>query len=173
MSKDILTQEVIDKAKNVKLLLMDCDGVLTDGRLYFSETGEELKVFHVHDGQGIANWHKAGYKTGVITGRKSKALEKRVEELGIHFLFQNSTNKVKDFIEILSELDIEREEVAYIGDDISDKELLSRVNFPIRVKNSISDIKDVAVFTTSKNGGSGAVREVIDLMLKIKSKKQQ
>lgn len=164
-----VSQDVLERAKKIKLLLMDCDGVLTDGRLYYSKYGEELKAFHVHDGQGIVSWHKAGYQSGIITGRRSEILKQRSEELGIHFLRQGSKDKTKDFKEILELANVSTEEVAYIGDDIPDIELLKKVNLPITVKNCIDIIKEHALLKTSKNGGCGAVREVIDMLLYVKS----
>lgn len=171
MSNSEISQEVLERAKKVKLLLMDCDGVLTDGRLYFSNDGEELKVFHVHDGQGLSNWHKAGFKSGIITGRKSKMLERRVNELGIHYLIQNSKNKIEDFERILDESGVSVDEVAYVGDDLSDLKLLKLVNLPIAVANCVDAIKEAVIYITNKNGGSGAIREVIDMLLKINIKK--
>jgi 3-deoxy-D-manno-octulosonate 8-phosphate phosphatase (KDO 8-P phosphatase) len=165
MLKQKLSSEILQKAKKVKLLLMDCDGVLTDGKLYFSKDGEELKVFNIKDGQGIVSWHKAGFLSGVITGRNSVMLEKRVEELGINYLKQGSKDKVKDLEEILSDSKLSIEEVAYIGDDISDIGLLKQVGFPIAVSDCADEILTEVLYLTKKNGGFGAVREVTDLLL--------
>jgi 3-deoxy-D-manno-octulosonate 8-phosphate phosphatase (KDO 8-P phosphatase) len=162
-----LSREKLAKAKKVKLLLMDCDGVLTDGSLYFSKDGEELKVFNIKDGQGIVTWHRAGYLSGIITGRSSTMLEKRVGELGIHYLRQGSADKVKDFEEILLETNLTAEEVAFVGDDISDIELLRRVGFPIAVADSDESILSEVLYVTLRKGGRGAVREAINLLLKI------
>ncbi len=168
MSKQKLSGEIRQKAKNVKLLLMDCDGVLTDGRLYFSKDGEELKVFNIKDGQGIVSWHKAGFFSGVITGRNSVMLEKRVKEIGIRYLKQNSKNKVKDAIEILADCKLSFNEAAFIGDDISDLELLKKVGFPIAVDDCAEEILKEVLYVTKKKGGLGAVREVTDLLLKLR-----
>lgn len=165
-----ISPDVIERARNIQLLLMDCDGVLTDGKLYFSKNGEELKSFHVHDGQGIVNLHKAGFQTGIITGRKSQILERRVKELGIHFLIQNSKNKVKDFEKILSESNLSKKNTAYVGDDIGDLELLKVVHLSIAVANCVDTIKDKVDFITSKNGGAGAIRQVSELLLKVQGK---
>lgn len=144
---------------------MDCDGVLTDGKLYFSARGEELKVFDIKDGQGIVNWHSAGFYSGIITGRKSDMLKMRAEELGIHFLVQGSIDKVADLESILDELKVSNEEFAYIGDDISDIEILKTAGLAIAVKNSAQEIFPEVHLVTNKNGGDGAVREVIDFLL--------
>lgn len=168
MTNSNLSDDLLKKAKKVKLLLMDCDGVLTDGRLYFSKNGEELKVFDIKDGQGIVSWHKAGFLSGIITGRNSTMLEKRAEELGIKYLKQNSNNKVKDFENILSDSNLTAEETAYIGDDISDIELLRNVGFSIAVSDASDEILSEVLYVTKKKGGFGAVREVTNLLLKSK-----
>lgn len=168
MAETNLSQEILVRARKVKLLLMDCDGVLTDGRLYFSEKGEELKVFHVRDGQGLVMWHEAGFRSGVITGRKSKMLERRVENLGIHYLKQSSENKIKDFEGILRDANLKAEDVAYVGDDLPDVELLSLVGFPVVVADSVRGVRPHAQYITQQNGGNGAIREVTDLLLKSK-----
>src|SRR5215210_556713 len=121
MNKQNLTDEFIARAKKIKLLLMDCDGVLTDGRLYFTERGEEIKVFHVRDGQGLALWHKAGFRSGIISGRNAKKiLEKRATELGMHYIKACSLDKAKDFEDILKLENLSADETAFIGDDIGD-----------------------------------------------------
>ncbi len=169
MAETGLSKDILERAKKVKLLLMDCDGVLTDGRLFFSEKGEELKVFNVKDGQGLVLWHSAGFHSGVITGRESNMLERRASELGIHYLKQSSKNKVEDFKAILNDLNIRTDEVAYIGDDIPDIELLGLVGFPVAVADSAEELLSSVVYITLQNGGYGAVREVINLLLKSKS----
>lgn len=168
MAENQLSEDVLKRAKRVKLLLMDCDGVLTDGRLYFSKDGEALKVFHVRDGQGLAIWHSAGFLSGVITGRKSKMLEKRVSELGIRYLKQSSKDKLKDFEEIILDAEVSSDEVAYLGDDVSDISLLNSVGFPVAVNESIEKVRSCARYITLKKGGDGAVREVVDLLIKSK-----
>lgn len=150
---------------------MDCDGVLTDGRLYFSAHGESMKVFDVRDGQGIVSWHKAGYKSGIISGRGAgDIIKKRAEELGIEFVRVSSSDKVQDFEEIISSLGIEPENVAYIGDDVGDVELLESVGFGVAVADAIDEVKAVASHVTKAGGGRGAVREVTDMLLAAKAK---
>ncbi len=161
-----VTQDFIERAKKVKLLLMDCDGVLTDGKLYFSATGEELKTFHVHDGQGISIWHKAGFKTGIITGRESEILKRRVSELKINYLIQNSKDKLSDLEKILNDSGYSLEEIAYVGDDVSDLEVLKAVALPIAVGNCVGELKKIVSYITNKHGGCGAVREIIEVVLK-------
>lgn len=153
-------------AARIKLLLMDCDGVLTDGRLYFSAAGEEMKVFDVRDGQGLVSWHKVGYSSGIISGRSSGIVDLRAAELGIKFVHQRVEDKIQAFLAILAEAYIsDPAEVAYIGDDIADIPLLKMVGLPVAVADAVSEVKDEAAFVTEAPGGRGAVREVTDLLL--------
>lgn len=155
----------------VTLLLMDCDGVLTDGRLYFSALGEEMKVFHVRDGQGLVTWHKSGYRSGIISGRGAgEIIKKRADELGIEFVRTDSGDKVRDLEEIILSLGIGPESVAYIGDDIGDIALMKRVGFPVAVADAVEETKLAAKHITNAKGGCGAVREVIDLLLASRAK---
>ncbi|MGI8466856.1 MAG: KdsC family phosphatase [Pyrinomonadaceae bacterium] len=161
--------EIIERAKKIKLLLMDCDGVLTNGRLYLSENGEALKVFHVRDGQGLATWHKAGFRSGIISGRDAeKILQRRVEEIGMHYLKTRSSDKAKDLAEILEDASVAFDEVAYIGDDIGDICLLEKVGLPVAVADAAAEVFPFVKYTTKLNGGCGAVREVTDLLLRAK-----
>jgi len=145
---------------------MDCDGVLTDGRLYFSSHGEEMKVFDVRDGQGIVSWHRAGFKSGIISGRgASEIINKRAEELGIEFVRTSSPDKIRDLNEIVEELGLSLDEVAFIGDDIGDIEVMRAVGFAAAVADAVEETKQVATYITKANGGRGAVREVIDMLL--------
>jgi 3-deoxy-D-manno-octulosonate 8-phosphate phosphatase (KDO 8-P phosphatase) len=161
---------VKEKASRVNLLLMDCDGVLTDGRLYFSANGEAIKVFHVRDGQGIVLWHKAGFRSGVITGRDAEdILQARAQELGMDYLSVRSADKVRDFETILIESGISADETAFIGDDLGDLPLLERVGFPVAVADAVPEVIATAAYVTRLSGGQGAVREVIDLLLAAKA----
>jgi 3-deoxy-D-manno-octulosonate 8-phosphate phosphatase (KDO 8-P phosphatase) len=170
MNGQKLSDELIARARKVKLLLMDCDGVLTDGRLYFTEKGEAMKVFHVRDGQGLARWHQAGYRSGIITGRDAqKIIEVRVAELGIQYLKARSQEKTKDFEDILKDAKVKPDEVAYIGDDIGDISLLKKVGLPVAVADAVSEVFPHVLYKTEKAGGLGAVREVTDLLLGAKN----
>jgi 3-deoxy-D-manno-octulosonate 8-phosphate phosphatase (KDO 8-P phosphatase) len=170
MDSQKLSQDIIIRAKKIKLLLMDCDGVLTDGKLYFTENGEVMKVFHVRDGQGLALWHKAGFQSGIISGRNSgKILKSRAIELGMHYIKASSFNKVDDFIDILQYAKLNSDEVAYIGDDIGDIGLMKKVGLPIAVADSVSELLPEVVYKTSASGGDGAVREVTNLLLEAKN----
>ena len=152
--------------QNIKLLLMDCDGVLTDGRLYFAADGEEIKVFDVQDGQGIVLWHRAGFKSGIISGRGAgEIIGNRASELGIEFVYTCSSNKINDFESIIAAAGVTAEETAYVGDDVGDIDLMRRVGLPIAVKNAVAETKAVAKYVTKKKGGRGAIREVVDMLL--------
>jgi len=160
--------ELQERASRIRLLLMDCDGVLTDGRLYFSSAGEELKVFHALDGQGIVDWHKAGFRSGIISGRNSPIVENRAKQLGIEFVRQGRSDKATALAEILAESGATPEETAFMGDDTPDVQVFERVGFSIAVGDAHKAVKDSANYTTSMNGGFGAVREAIDLLLNSK-----
>lgn len=145
---------------------MDCDGVLTDGRLYFSKNGEELKVFNVRDGQGIVSWHKAGFRSGIISGRGAdEIIRARADELGIEFVRTRSKDKIADLNEIISNSGITSDHVAFIGDDVGDIGIMKAVGFSVAVGDAVEEVKSVASYVTKAKGGEGAVREVIDLLL--------
>lgn len=150
----------------IKLLLLDCDGVLTDGRLYFSASGEELKVFDVQDGQGIVNWIAQGNFVGIISGRSSPIVERRAAELGIQFVRQGVKNKLETAREIWASIDTEPAATAFVGDDTPDIELIQACGLGVAVSNASDSVKEAAGLITTKVGGRGAVREVIDLLLK-------
>jgi len=149
---------------------MDCDGVLTDGRLYFSKDGETLKAFNVRDGQGIVLWHAAGFESGIISGRDAGDLiRKRAEELGVKYIRTCSKDKVTDFHAIIDEAGVTPAETAFIGDDIGDLEVMKLVGFPIAVADAVEAVRDAAAYVAKTRGGYGAVREVIDFLLRQKT----
>lgn len=154
-----------ERAKRVRLLIMDCDGVLTDGRLYFAAGGEELKVFNVRDGQGIVDWHKAGFRSGIISGRDSQIVEMRAKQLGIEFVYQGRKEKVSAMNELILEAGVLREEVAFVGDDTPDLEVFPFIGLAVAVGNAHDAVRSAAHFVTNAAGGFGAVREVIDMLL--------
>ncbi|MGI8811841.1 MAG: KdsC family phosphatase [Pyrinomonadaceae bacterium] len=164
----------IASAKEVKLLLMDCDGVMTDGRLYFSDKGEAMKVFHVRDGQGLANWHKAGLSSGIISGRGAEEIiRKRAEELSIAYIRTNSRDKVEDFRNIIKVAGVSPQEVAFVGDDIGDVDVMKLAGFAVAVGDACNEAKAAAVYITFAKGGHGAIREVTDLLLAARGLSQQ
>ena len=151
--------------EKIKLLLLDCDGVLTDGRLYFSASGEELKVFDVQDGQGIVAWIREGNLVGIISGRSSPIVERRAAELGIQFVRQGARNKLDLAKEIWAETGIDPTATAFVGDDTPDIELMQACGLGIAVANAVREVKEIADRLTTRSGGRGAVREVVDLLL--------
>lgn len=147
---------------------MDVDGVLTDGNLYYTENGESLKEFNVYDGLGIKLLQKAGISTGIISGRESEALRSRLLELGIDEVYMGRLHKGAILEEILSRKGLSAEEVGFIGDDVVDIPVLKRVGFPVAVRNAPDVVKKFTVYTTLREGGRGAVREVVELILKLR-----
>ena len=162
------------RARKIKLLLMDVDGVLTDGRfIYLPRPGGglfESKAFHSRDGLGFRIAHQAGLKTGFITGRSSPAVEYRAKEVGVHFLKQNAREKVKPYEEILREARLNNEEVCYVGDDVVDLPLLRRVGLAVAVADGHKILRRYVHYVTRQPGGFGAVRETIELILSAQGK---
>lgn len=160
------SEDVTARAQRVKLLLMDCDGVLTDGRLWLTPEGDEQKAFHARDGQGISLLHHAGMRTGIITGRQSSAVDRRAQDLKMSYVRQYAKDKVKALEEILAEAGVTTNECAYIGDDVGDLPVMHRVALAVAVSDAVAETKQAAHYITALKGGQGAVREVCDLILK-------
>jgi 3-deoxy-D-manno-octulosonate 8-phosphate phosphatase (KDO 8-P phosphatase) len=158
--------DVVARARRIRLLLMDCDGVLTDGKVWLTEDFDEQKSFHTRDGQGLALMHRAGLLTGIISGRKSSAVDRRAHDLKIAYVHQFAKDKVQALDEILSEAAVSSDECAFIGDDLADIALMRRVGLAIAVADAARETKAVAHYVTEMNGGEGAVREVCELILK-------
>jgi 3-deoxy-D-manno-octulosonate 8-phosphate phosphatase (KDO 8-P phosphatase) len=158
--------DIQDRARAIKLVLMDCDGVLTDGRLELLENGDEQKTFHARDGQGISLLHRAGLKTGIISGRTSSATERRARDLQMHYVRQYAKDKVAALDEILGLAGVSGDETAYLGDDVGDIPVMKRVRLAAAVADAVPETKAAAHYITQLRGGHGAVREVCDLILK-------
>ncbi|MCM3905503.1 MAG: HAD hydrolase family protein [Pyrinomonadaceae bacterium] len=154
------------RSARIKLLLMDCDGVLTDGRLWLLDDGDEQKSFNVRDGLGLDLWHSAGLKSGIISGRNSSALERRAHGLGVAYLRQGSNNKIDDFEELLGLAGVNENEVAFVGDDLNDIPLMMRSELAVAVADAAEETRAGAHYVTQAAGGSGAIREVVELILK-------
>jgi 3-deoxy-D-manno-octulosonate 8-phosphate phosphatase (KDO 8-P phosphatase) len=154
------------RAARIRLLLMDCDGVLTDGRLWLIDDDDEQKSFNVRDGLGLELWHRAGFKSGVISGRSSTALERRAKGLRIEYIRQGSENKTKVFEELLGLAKVGEDEVAFVGDDLNDIPLMLRSELAVAVANAAEETRAVAHLITEASGGAGAVREVVEIILK-------
>ena len=158
--------EIERRASRIKLLLMDCDGVLTDGRITLLENGDEEKSFHTRDGHGLVLLHRAGLYSGIISGRTSSLVERRARELGMHYVRQGTWDKIKDFEELLSEAGLVDNEVAFIGDDVTDIPLMQRAELAVAVADATAETLSAAHYVTHLPGGFGAVREVAELILK-------
>lgn len=160
------TNEIRQRAARLKLLLMDCDGVLTDGRIELLENGDESKTFHTRDGHGIVLMHRAGLHTGIISGRSSTLVERRARELGMRHIRQGTWDKIKDYVELIAEAGVEDTEVAFVGDDVTDIPLMQRAGFAVAVADAVPETLAAAHYVTKLPGGFGAVREVCELILK-------
>lgn len=150
----------------IRLLLLDVDGVMTDGRIIYDDQGHELKAFDVKDGHGLKLVQRAGLKVGIITGRQSPVVDQRAAELGIDLVYQGAKDKLVPFREILSQLQLSPRQVAYVGDDLVDLPVLLQVGFSATVADAIDDVKARVDLVTERPGGHGAVREICDFLLK-------
>jgi 3-deoxy-D-manno-octulosonate 8-phosphate phosphatase (KDO 8-P phosphatase) len=157
---------LLERARKTRLLIMDVDGVLTDGRIIYDYDGHELKVFDVKDGHGIVMAHRAQLRTALISGRESEVIARRAQELGIELVFQKIWNKLEVYEKILSDYQLMHDEVAYIGDDLVDIPLLRRVGLAVAVADAVDEVKVACHVITQRPGGQGAVREVIELILR-------
>lgn len=161
---------LIKKAKKIKLLLLDVDGVLTDGRIIYDSHGRDMKFFDVHDGQGVYVLKKAGIKTILITAKGSQAISPRARDMEVEAVFENISPKTAVLDKILKKYKVDLDEVCFVGDDLVDLCLMKKVGFPIAVFNAAPEIKEAASYITIKYGGRGAVREVAELILKAQGK---
>ena len=160
------TDTVKTKAQHIRLVILDVDGVLTNGDLLFDDQGREYKTFNSQDGHGIRMLHECHIAVAIITGRQSDSLKHRMRDLGIKQIFQGYRDKYPAFIQLLVETRLQANQIAYIGDDLPDLPVMSRVGFAIAVQNAHPFVKKQANWVTRASGGSGAVREAIDFILK-------
>lgn len=154
----------------IKLILLDVDGTLTDGGIYYGNNGEELKKFNAKDGYAIFNVQKLGIDVGIITGRKAFLLEKRANELGIKHLYQGVKDKPKILKEIIEKTELSIDEIAYIGDDLNDYHIMSLLKCTGAPNDAVQEIKEIASYITNRKGGEGSVREFIEYILKKENK---
>ena len=154
-----------NRLKNIKMLILDIDGVLTDGRIYILPDGEEVKVFNTLDGHGLKMLQRAGVMVAVISGRASKASEHRMRQLGITHYYAGVSNKIASFRDLLKKTNIQPEECAYMGDDLPDLPMINEVGFFAAPPNACEAVLHSAHFITKKSGGEGAVREICDFIL--------
>ena len=154
------------RMQQIQLILSDVDGVLTDGSITYDNQGIESKTFHVRDGLGIKLWQRAGHKFGIITARSSHVVKIRMTELGIDTIRQGSDNKLQVGMQLIEEFGLQPEQVCYVGDDLSDISLLSQVGLAATVADGVAEVKSVAHMTTKLAGGLGAMRELVETILK-------
>lgn len=164
------SSDCIEKAKSVKIVIFDVDGVMTDGRIYVDDKGVETKAFHVLDGFGLKLLQKNNIDIAIISGRDAPGVALRMEYLGIKHVFQGHIDKIEVYQNLINKLNLQDHEVAYVGDDLPDLVLLKRVGLPIAVPNAVREILDCTPYVTQAKGGKGAVREVCELILKAQGK---
>ena len=161
--------DITECAKKIKLLLLDVDGVLTDGKIIIGNYGDEIKNFDVKDGLGVVLLRKAGLRCAIITARNSRIVKIRAGHLGIDKIYENHY-KIKSLRNIKRRFRVKEEEICFVGDDLIDISVLKRVGFAVTVPNAIKETKDVAHYITQNPGGQGAVREVCEIILKAQGK---
>ena len=163
-------QEIVARASKIKLLILDCDGVLTDGRIIMLPDSEETKAFDVKDGHGIVMAQRAGLRVAIISGRKSSVVRARAKELGVTHLFEMAWVKTEPYEKILAEEGLTDEQVCYVGDDVVDIPLLRRAGLGVAVSDAVEETKRHSHLVTTRRGGRGAVREVIEFILRAQDK---
>ena len=169
----MIGREITERAKRVKVLITDIDGVMTDGRIVYSMYGDELKFFDVTDGFGISLLNRAGIKTVIMTAKKSKVVKMRGRDLKVARVYAGFIDKLIPFNDLLKRFKVSAEDICFIGDDLIDLPVLKRVGFAVSVPNAAEDVKAAAHYITSKSGGRGAVRETCELILKSQDKWNQ
>ena len=165
-----ISADALERAKKVELIIFDVDGVLTDGKIYMGENGELFKAFHCHDGFGMTATRKCGLKMAIITGRTSPCTANRAREIGIHSVKQGQMNKRGAYKELKAEFNLTDEQIAYVADDIIDLPVFVQVGFRAAVGDAAEEVKERAHFISDNLGGYGAVREVLEFILKAQGK---
>lgn len=158
-----------NSARQVRLLILDVDGVLTDGGLQFDNRGEEYKTFNSLDGHGIRMLQESGIEVAIITGRKSEIVKHRMNELGVRHVYQGNRDKLEAFAALLRATGVDPAQVAYVGDDLPDLQIMQRVGFAVAVQNAHDFVRQHCDWVTQRSGGKGAVREVTDFILQAQS----
>lgn len=161
---------IAERARKIRLLMLDCDGVLTDGRIIMLPGGDETKAFDVKDGHAMVMAQRAGLRIAIISGRKSSVVQARAKELGIAHLHEMAWVKTEPYEKILGEEGLSDQEVCYVGDDVVDIPLLRRAGLAVSVADAVEEAKRHSHFVTTRPGGRGAVREVIEIILKAQDK---
>ncbi len=161
-----MDEKLIEKLREIKLLLLDVDGVLTDGSIIYSDKGGEIKRFDVRDGHGIKLLMRGGVNVGIITARESRVVALRARDLGIELLYQGRKDKLACFLDILESTGVKPSETAFVGDDLVDIPILKRVGFSASVPGGVAEVRERVDYVTAAPGGRGAVREICEMMLK-------
>jgi 3-deoxy-D-manno-octulosonate 8-phosphate phosphatase (KDO 8-P phosphatase) len=169
----MINNQIVERAKRVKMLITDIDGVMTDGRIVYSIYGDELKFFDVTDGFGISLLNRVGIKTVIMTAKKSRIVKMRGRDLKVTKVYAGFLDKTIPFGDILKRFKLAPEEICFMGDDLIDFPVLKKVGFAVSVPNAVEEVKAIAHYITSKPGGRGAVREICDLILKSQGKWEQ
>jgi len=159
-----------DKIRKIKLLILDVDGIMTNGEIVLDENGEELKIFDVQDGFGIVLFQRAGYKTAILSARSTGSVTARAKDLKINKICQNACPKIKVYKKLIRELEIKDDQVCFMGDDLPDIEVLKTVGFSVTVPNAVDEIKEIVDYITKNEGGRGAIREIVEIILKAQNK---
>lgn len=162
------TQELQSRCRQIRLLLTDVDGILTDGRLIYTSDGVETKEFHVRDGLGIKLWRQRGYRIGIITARQSDIVKRRADELQVDILRQSSPNKLLVLQEIAKEESVDPAEICYIGDDLHDLAAIKHAGLGVTVEDAVDEIRWAANLVLDCRGGQGALRELVEVLLRAK-----
>jgi 3-deoxy-D-manno-octulosonate 8-phosphate phosphatase (KDO 8-P phosphatase) len=158
-------RDVIEKAKNIRIVIFDVDGVLTDGSLYLTDAGEEIKAFNSRDGHGMKMLKASGIELAIITARESRSVKLQAENLNISLLYQGEKNKLKVFESLITKLGLGKSSCAYVGDDLIDLPVMTRCGLSICVPSAPALVKKHAHYVTNSEGGHGAVREVCELIM--------
>ena len=164
-----LSRKILDKLAEIKLLSLDVDGVLTDGGIYYTDTGDSFRKFNAKDGMGITHLQKTGISVAIISMGMPGAIDHRAKRLGIRYVYTDVADKSASMRVIITNLGINMSEVAHIGDDINDLPLFGVAGLSIAVADAMDEVKNMADIVTTKNGGAGAVREIADLILRVQS----
>ncbi|TAN63581.1 HAD-IIIA family hydrolase [bacterium] len=172
MPEKISEQELYKRIKAVKLLVLDVDGVMTDGGVIYNDLGHETKVFDVKDGHGIKLLMRGGVEVAIITSRQSQVVGHRAANLGIKYVYQGALEKIKAYDELISKLGITPDESACMGDDLVDMPMLKKAAFAVTVPDGVAEVIEIAHYVTKNKGGHGAVRETAELILKAQGKWQ-
>ena len=165
-----MTPQLLEKARKIKMLLLDVDGVMTNGQVLLTPNGDELKQFSIHDGFGIVCAKKAGIRIGIISGRSSPSLKMRCDELQIDDLYMDTMEKLPVLLQLMQKYGLSREEIAFIGDDVPDLPVLKRVGLSVAPQNAHHHVKSRVDLILKKSGGEGAVRELVDFLLVVQKK---